>query len=866
MAVGSVLAKGLLGLFLAFSGQSAWSQSASTDEAFRSIIAEADSLTEAGQVQDAWALLSDAATTATPGYLEALRQLALARVYLRSRDLSLAENAALQAMAQTENGLNTSPQRIEALFALGEALYQQGRLDEALPLLSRAVSMAGGRLALDRPGVRALHARAAARLALIKLQLDQFDAVTFAESVLDQTLGILPMPDWAWLHFNVTTALVYEGRYNPDTVTRQQALLALIANDPAVSDADRIYYSGYLGLFLADQDQHAQAQPILAAWYDQMLADGDLSDALFLAGQRLVQGEVLLGQIAPATARLMQMIDLLQGQQGRERTLAYLLRDRALIAEQSGDMATAQAFHRRAFDTFRLIRSETDPELMVFAASLTDTDPANQTFADLNGDLVLERFLSGDHAALLREMQQLYDDGTETPAFWANRQLLFALAADPAQSGTAMDEMTLFYLDAGSDAIPADDRPRWLARVQLVEAVSRVFSTSFEQDAEELSVLFQDIAQSQDILPPWERRLAVAIRAMWLSRRNHNDQAEELVRQWFAEPAATPADGPWAMLSELIGLSTAMAYLPADDMARRLDSALPAAADMPLITALLTVISLTETEAEGATDVGIARMGQAVGQIRTVLPASHYMTVLALSRFATQLELRASYDAAFEALDAAVAGARLASGWISADVHAYLQMRQGLLRKLMGQDDLALALTAEAVSLLDATTTDPSIALEIVTVHASALVQAARSEDALTLIESWSAAFAALPGPGLEPGLQAVLQASRASVLAQLERYSDADLAFQDAQSLMLRGRWATDVDRAGLLVNWSVSDFRQGKLASSYDRIVQANTLYLDWFTRSDARQAASLAQTARQRVLLQARIGWDYAATLQP
>lgn len=762
------------------------------------------------------------------------------------------------------HGLGTHRARIMASVVQGAALFRLGRHDQAETRLRAVVDETARQAALAD-----LHGMALHYLARTVSRLGGSDAAALRRAFLD---GLSP-------RWRVQPRDVVQVRYlqlqdafdrmrdATPLVPRARALVAEAGGAAGLSEAQRMFYTGFLGRVLLRAGQPADAEHHLRAHHDFLRAREAKNRDAWDTARALGEAMVATQGAQAGYDFLLRELDFAQRNAAPVEALALYHRDLGRIAKGAGDGALAQVQFRAAYALARsrvgateplathlrgFLRAD-DPAVAGYALRHEIPDPAFQLTLRADAAHVLHLFLGGRFVALHDHYRTARPDAARDPAlFHINRALFHALTGHP--------EAMLRDLQSARRAAERGSALHPRAPVfDIVHALGFIWGT--EHAPEQAGPALTRLAQTGQAgtVQLLADALALYMAGLQADKRGVHDG----LRQWISHPQAQAPNGPWEVFANTLALEMAYGNMAPSRLApiRRATGAAMGASDgYTLARALDRMAQSVLAQSDSYSDAQLAERVVLERQISDMLPPGH--PVLASARFAlanAYLERgEAQHAAAWS--DRAIATLR-ATPYHDADRLAYLLARHGRILLALGEDNAALSQTTAALALVpeDANMTGTYLG-EVLLAHSETLWHRTRNARKLRdFLSPWVTRDAVMTR--LLPEARADLLIQSAFAGARLG--GEAEAAFARADGAMSSPTWDWRPKRSRLANIWAEHRYRRGDLRGAWDKARQATDLLVDWL-EDGAGVSRVQKDRMRHRAVREAGIGWALAETL--
>lgn len=775
------------------------------------------------------------------------------------------------------NGLSDHPARVMAGAVQGVALMHLRRFQEATPALRRLVESTR-----NRTDVVPWHGLAQYALARSVTALGTPDQAELRAAFLSGY-----RPDWRVdfadaLHiryFQVAGEVSQARADRRDTgafLEKSAALLRLAEQNAArVPQAQRMFYVGFHGNFLALVGRHREARGFLRRHHDFMrqagLRNADvwenarrLTTSLFVTEGPQIAYDFLTAELAYARA---------QGASAEAQAL--YLRELGHLSTHLGDPARAQQHFRAAYATARKVVSATSSLAQHLRGFIAVDAPGFQEFEFANelqyrppppmradGGGTLEWFLKGDYAALNTMFQQMDPQVQVDPALaYLNLALFHALVGAPERMQDALEMAHAAALRGGSVVSPDS------ATFDLINALG--FGFGSEHAPERAANSVNALRKRADQLSESENLMRLALSVQIASQLADPGAMKHFLRQWQAAPRARSPQGSWDIFANLLGLEMAYGNLDPKALTPIAEATLAAmgpADNYALARAFHRLSWHVLRETDTLSQDTLAERALTEQALRRGLPPGHSVLSAAQMAMATTYLNRGEPGSAVEWMARAISTLR-ASPYHNRDRLAYLLARQARAMMTLGDVAQAASLSEEALAMIDSRTEGRGYLGELLLVRVNALwAVTERAESVVAFLEDW------LSRPGLlsqvRPEERVDLLSYQAVALSQMARtLADVDVAlagFERAREAMQMRHWDWRSKRAQLDLDQARLQYRAGRLPEAWNDVRRATDTYVNWAADLSGSVPAAARRALQQRANWEAAIGWELAQSL--
>ena len=856
-------------LMLLSLGLSASAQETPSADDILSRVAAGLELLEAGQFERAFDQLNETNEDAQdhqPGALATFYPNAALALYFHDVgrwDAALQfSDAAIAGLSS--HGLGTHRARIMASVVQGAALFRLGRYDQAETRLRAVVQETTGNETLTDLYGMALH-----YLARTVSRLGGSDEAMLRRAFLD---GLSP-------RWRVQPRDVVQVRYlhlqdefdrmrdATPLVPRARALVAEAAGAAGLSEAQRMFYTGFLGRVLLRSGQPTEAERHLRAHHDFLRGLKAKNRDAWDTARALGEAMVATQGAQAGYDFLLRELDYAKRNAAPVDALALYHRDLGRIANGAGNVRLAQVQFRAGYALARgtLDATETlpthlrsflradDPAVAAYPFRHEIPDPGFQLTLRADAAHVLYLFLQGRFVTLHDHYRTARPDVVDDPAlFHINRALFHALtghpddmardlqsAQDAARNGSALDPKapifdivhTLGFI-WGTEHAPGRAQP----------ALTRLMQSGQGGTAH----LLAD---------------ALALYAAGLQADRHGMHGG--LQRWIANPQAMVPNGPWDVFANTLALELAYGNIAPSRLApirRATQATMGPAERYALARALDRMAHSVLAQSDSYSDAQLAERVVLERQMSDMLPSGH--PALASARFvlANAYLERGEASRAAEWSDRAIATLR-ATSYHDRDRLAYLMARHGRILLSLGQNNAALSQTTAALALVpeDANMSGTYLG-EVLMAHSEALWHRTRNARKLRdFLRPWVMRDAVMAR--LLPEARADLLIQSAFANARLGGPAGPD--FERADAAMSSPTWDWRSKRSRLANIWAEHRYRRGDLRGAWDKARHATDLLVDWL-EDGAGVSRVQKDRMRHRAVWEAGIGWALADTL--
>ncbi|MDA7427403.1 hypothetical protein PGB28_02950 [Primorskyibacter aestuariivivens] len=764
----------------------------------------------------------------------------------------------------SSHGLGTHRARIMASAVQGAALFRLGRYDQAETRLRAVVDETAGKAALAD-----LHGMALHYLARAVSRLGGADEAALRMAFLD---GLSPI--WRVQPRDVVQVRYLQLQYELDRMrdatplmSRTKALVAEAAAAAGLSDAQRMFYTGFLGRVLLRSGQPAEAEQHLRAHHGFLRAQEAKNRDAWDSSRALGEAMVATQGAQAGYDFLLRELDYAQRNAAPGVAVALYHRDLGRIANGAGDGALAQAQFRAAYALARgsvdateplathlrsFLRAD-DPAVAAYPFRHEITDPGFQLTLRADAAHVLYLFLQGRFVTLHDHYRTARPDAVDDPAlFHINRALFHALSGHP-------DDMARDLHSAQEAARRGSALHPNAPIFDIVHTLGFIWGTEHAPDRAQPALT--RLMQSEQ--GGTARLLAdvLALYAAGLQADRHGLHGG--LQRWLANPQAMAPNGPWDVFANTLALELAYGNIAPSRLApirRATESAMGTANDYALARTLDRMAHSVLVQSDSFSDAQLAERVVLERQMSDMLPPGH--PVLASARFvlANAYLERGEAKRAAEWSDRAIATLR-ATPHHDRDRLAYLLARHGRILLALGRNDAALSQTTAALALVpEAATMTGTYLGEVLLAHSEALWHRTRNAQKLRdFLSPWVTRDAVMAR--LLPEARADLLIQTAFANARLG--GTAEPEFERADAAMSSPTWDWRSKRSRLANIWAEHRYRRGDLHGAWDKALQATDLLVDWL--EDGGDASHVQKDRmRHRAVWEAGIGWALAEKL--
>ncbi|MEM6728080.1 MAG: hypothetical protein AAF618_06240 [Pseudomonadota bacterium] len=767
--------------------------------------------------------------------------------------------------------------RLEAMFLLALALFQQGAGDVAEPLLREFDRLT----ATPGHGAHENWVRLGRfMLAAAATDMDAHDAADLRRAVLGEFHEDPDVPP-----------LLYVRLWERELMAAREA--QRYRNAPLLRDAREAHdylkstehygdlthlsaFHGLLSSIFAEHQDFARAEEISAIRVAAEEARDPDSPSAFFARQQAAGILLRKRDHAAALAGALDALERIEGlPNGQSEAYAVVRGSLERLVYQSGRWLDAgplaQEALARSYAAFREVYPSTDPIVREIAAEL-DLTALSAAFAyaaelgvetqeallfDAKGEAVLSAFWAGRYAEVGRALAEAEDDGRVAPEILRfNRALYHALLGEVEAGEVALGQlMSSMHPPQPGQVLSAGD-----PQVRLVEALVPSFGR--HHDLEGAARLFDALATSTG--DPQMRAIAQiqaeTARAFFEGR----DFARDGWAEMRAAAVAEIDDSAWGTFLAKSVLQLDVVFQRMEDataLGDQLREAYAGRSDRALALNTMERALLTGASSALERDRDFQLYGLFLKALESMLPREHQWRVASRVAYAHALADRGQPARAADLMGLALAEFRM-SPEHRADTAAFISLMQAQYLWRAGEVALGQSIITELYRARgEIADWDPGRVAELYLAQAEVFTSQEAYEEALVLLDAFDAELAQAT---VFLGMRSVLL--RANVLAALGERPRAETALTQGIASLPDGIVSADAARASLLRSRAYLRYEQGASRAAFTDMGVANDLH---FKRLDAlaQQSGNVRlnrDDAHSRAIEEARMGWQLAAEL--